>query len=98
MINSEISFVERQENIIFISKNHLKIENHIEFAKAFQIGTKKIKNINNIYFDLEKIIGETDFTISNIKLNNFENNGNSEEIFVVENIQNLRAIIRKLIN
>ena len=29
LINSEISFVERQENIIFISKNHLRIENHI---------------------------------------------------------------------
>ena len=80
------------------SKNHLKIENHIEFAKTFQVGTKKIKNIENIYFDIEKNIGKNDFTLSNVKLNNLENDGKTKEIFMVENIQNLRSIIRKLID
>ena len=53
-INSNISFIEDKGDIKFISKNQLNIENHIEFAKIFQIGSKKIKNIKKIYFDLEK--------------------------------------------
>ena len=78
--------------------NHLKIENHIEFAKTFQVGTKKIKKLKNIYFDIEKNIGKNDFNISNVKLNNLENDEKTKEIFMVENIQNLRLIIRKLID
>ena len=62
------------EKLKFISKNQLNIENHIEFAKIFQIGSKKIKNIKQIYFDLEKNIGETDFIIKNVKINNIEKN------------------------
>ena len=97
-INTKISFIEKQDEKIFLSKNHLKIKNHIEFAKTFQIGTKKIKQIKNIYFDIERNIGKNDFTISNIKINNLENDEKTKEIFMVENIQNLRSIIRKLID
>lgn len=96
-IVSDISFVEDQGELKFFSKNHLNIENHIEFAKVFQIGTKKIKYIKQIYFDLEKIIGETDFTIKNVKVNNLESQ-NLEEFFLVKNIQNLRSHIRKVID
>ena len=97
-INTEISFVERQGELIFMSKNYLKIENHLEFAKTFQVATKKIKNIKNIYFDIEKTVGKSDFTISNVKLNNLENEVKSKEIFVIRNIQNLRVFIRKLVD
>ena len=96
-IVSDISFIEDQGELKFFSKNHLNIENHIEFAKVFQIGTKKIKYIKQIYFDLEKIIGETDFMIKNVKVNNLESQ-NSEEFFLVKNIQNLRSHIRKVID
>ncbi len=96
-IVSNISFIEDQGELKFFSKNHLNIENHIEFAKVFQIGTKKIKYIKQIYFDLEKIIGETDFMIKNVKINNLESQ-NSEEFFLVKNIQNLRSHIRKVID
>ena len=96
-INTKISFIEKQDEKIFLSKNHLKIKNHIEFAKTFQIGSKKIKNIKDIFFDLEKNIGENDFIISNVTISNLKNE-KSEEKFVVKNIQNLRAIVRKLID
>ncbi len=95
-IESNISFVEDQGELRFLSKNYLNIENHIEFAKVFQIGTKKIKNIKQIYFDLDKNAGETDFIIKNVKINNLETQ-NSEE-FLVKNIQNLRSFIRKVID
>ncbi len=97
-INTKISFIEKQDEKIFLSKNHLKIKNHIEFAKTFQIGSKKIKNIKDIFFDLEKNIGENDFIISNVIISNLKKNEKSEEKFVVKNIQNLRAIVRKLID
>ena len=45
ILNSNINFIEDKGEIKFISKNQLNIENHIEFAKIFQIGSKKVKNI-----------------------------------------------------
>ena len=55
------------------------------------------KKIKKIYFDLEKIVGETDFIIKNVKVNDIESK-NSEEFFLVKNIQNLRSHIRKVID
>ena len=56
------------------------------------------KNLKNIYFELEKNIGDTDFIITNVKIDNLENNRKLEEIFLVKNIQNLRSHIRKIID
>ena len=98
-INTEINFTEKQGQIKFISKNHLIIKNHIEFAKVFQIGSKKTKKIKNIYFNIEKSIGDTDFIISKIQINEKETNSKeSEEFYSVKNIQNLRAVIRNFVD
>ena len=99
-INSIIIFDENEDEgkKKFITTNQLTIENHIEFAKIFQIGSKKIKNIKRIHFDLEKEYGQTDFIIKNIKINDGETNLKSKDIFLVKNIQNLRSYIRELIN
>ena len=69
----------------------------IEFAKIFQIGSNKVKNIKIINFDIIKNYEETDFLITNVKINNEENVQKEEEIFVVKNIQNLRSYIREII-
>ena len=42
-IMTNIGFVEEQGEIKFISQNTLDIKNHIEFAKTFQIASKKQK-------------------------------------------------------
>ncbi len=97
-IDSKISFVENNEDIKFASSNRLYIENYIEFAKIFQIGSKKTKNIKQINFDLVKNFGETDFTISNVKINGLDNDIKSGEIFIIKNIQNLRSYIRKVVD
>ena len=97
-INSNISFLENNGDMKFLSENQLHIENHIEFAKVFQVSSKKVKNIKIIYFDIEKAFGDTDFTISNIKINDSKNVENSDDIFIVTNIQNLRSHIRKVID
>ena len=98
MINSSMSFIEDQGEIKFVSKNLLNIENHIQFAKIFQIGSKKVKKIKQIHFDLEKNIGVSDFVIKNVKINNIENNSIFSEIFLIKNIHNLRSHIRKVID
>ena len=97
-INSNISFVENNGDMKFLSENQLHIENHIEFAKVFQVSSKKVKNIKIIYFDIEKAFGDTDFTISNVKINDSKNLEKSDDIFIVTNIQNLRSHIRKVID
>ena len=97
-ITSNLSFEEEDGLIKFISKNELNIENHIEFAKTFQIATKKIRNIKKIYFELERNIGQSNFTISNVKIDNIDNVEKSNINFLVKNIQNLRSHIRKVID
>ncbi len=95
---TNVELEEDQGNFKFIFKNELFINNHIEFAKVFQVGSRKIKKIKKIDFDIEKNIGEKNFTISNIKINNVENNKISELTFLIRNIQNLRSNIRKVID
>ena len=97
-IEADINFIDDKGSIKFVSKNKLDINNHIEFAKAFQVGSKKVKKIKEIYFEIEKNVGDTDFAITNVKINNEENIEKSNEIFIVKNIQNLRSHIRKIID
>ena len=97
-LQTNIKFIDREGETVFYSENELNIENHIEFAKIFQIGSKKIKNINKIFFDLQKNIGETDFTISNVRINVSDNFKKPGQEFVVKNIQNLRANFREVID
>ena len=97
-VNSSLGFVEDKGDIKLILKNQLNIKNHIEFAKLFQIGSKKVKDLKIISFDVIKNIGETDFIITNVKIDNIENNQKSDKIFIIKNIQNLRAHIRQVIN
>ena len=97
-LNTKISFLDKQDEIIFFSKNKLIINDHIEFAKTFQIGSNKVKNIRQIYFDLEKNIGSEVVTISNIRINTSDNTKNLGKVFIVKNIQNLRAFLRQIIN
>ncbi len=97
-MNTEIKYISDQGDIKFFSKNHLYIENHIEFAKVFQVSSKVVKKIKNLYFDAEKNIGDTNFSISNIRVNNLEKKELQDQFFEVKNIQNLRSHIRKIIN
>ncbi len=95
---SKVNYFENQGDLIFKSQNVISIKNYIEFAKTFQVSSKKVKNLDNISFNIEKKFGDSEFLISNIKLN--RNNGSKKinEKFLITNIQNLRASIRKVVN
>ncbi len=95
---SQIDIIESQGSIKFYSKNKLNIKNHIEFAKKFQVSSKKVKKIKQINFDIEREIGKSDFILKNVKVNNIDEPNKYNEIFFVKNIQNLRAHIRKIVD
>mgnify|MGYP000244399773 CR=1 FL=1 len=97
-LTSKINFEEDKGEIKFLSKNRLIIKNHIEFAKIFQLGSKKVKKLNQIDFELEKAVGSSDFTIKNVKINNSNNMQNITKKAYVKNIQNLRVFIREFID
>ena len=97
-IKTNISIIEKDGITKFFSKNQLYINNHIEFAKIFQVGSNKVKKIKKIYFDIEKNIGESDFIINNVRINNVQNFSKSDQIFIIKNIQNLRMHLREFIN
>ena len=95
---SQIDIIESQDSIKFYSKNKLSIKNHIEFAKKFQISSKKVKKIKQINFDIEREIGKSDFILKNVKVDNVDDPNKFNEIFFVKNIQNLRAHIREILD
>ena len=95
---SQFDIVENQGSIKFYSKNQLNIKNHIEFAKRFQVSSKKVKKIQQINFNIEREIGKSDFILKNVKVNNINEKNKFNEIFFVKNIQNLRAHIRKIVD
>ena len=98
ILKTKIKSIENEDKIIFLSNNTLDITNHIEFAKTFQIGSNKVRNINRIYFDLKKNIRDNQITISNVRINSSDNNVDADNFFIIKNIQNLRASIRKIID
>ena len=95
---SQIDIIESQDSIKFYSKNQLNIKNHIEFAKKFQVSSKKVKKIKQINFDIEREIGKSDFILKNVKINDINEPDKFNEIFFVKNIQSLRAHIRKIVD
>ena len=95
---SQIDIIDSQGSIKFYSKNKLNIKNYIEFAKKFQLSSKKVKTIKQINFDIEREIGKSDFILKNVKVDNIDDPNKFNEIFFVKNIQNLRAHIRKILD
>ena len=67
-----------------------------EFARKFQISSKKINNINKIFFDLEKNIDNGEISISNVYFNEIDTEKFSEEYYIVKNFQVLKGLLRKL--
>ena len=97
-LETNMSIIDKEGDLIFTSTNILYLQNHSGFSKIFQIGKKKIKNIKKVYFNLERKLGENDFIIKNIRINNPENTKNLEKKYIIKNIQNLRASFKKVIN
>ena len=97
-IISDFRYYENKGDLIFASENILEITNKKEFSRKFQVNSKSVKNINKIYFDLEKNIDNGEISISNIYLNKIETENFSEEYYIIKNIQILKALVRNILS
>tara|TARA_B100000131_G_scaffold211593_1_gene203447 strand:- start:2638 stop:3996 length:1359 start_codon:yes stop_codon:yes gene_type:complete len=97
IIRSEIKYIEDNKGIKFFSRNKLQILDHIEFAKTFQLSSKKTKNIKEITFDLQKSMNSDNLELTNVNIINLNGTKNIKEKFELKNIQVLRSILGKII-
>jgi len=96
-IRSDFRYYEKEGDLIFVSENLLEIKNKKEFSRKFQLSFKNLKNINRIYFDVEKNIDSGEIFISNIYLNKIDPENSSEDFFMIKNLQVLKALMRKFL-
>ncbi len=98
-INSEIKYNKKNGDIIFQSSNSLLIKNKLEFAKKFQVKPDKVKDLNTIYFKVEKNINTGLISIFDIKTNQeFKNKNSTETKYNINNTQKLKTFVKKIIN
>ena len=95
-LKSDFRYYESKGDIVFTSENIFEITNKKEFARKFQISSKKINNIDRIFFDLEKNIDNGEISISNVYFNEIDTEKFSEEYYIVKNFQVLKGLLRKL--
>ncbi len=97
-IASKILYLENEGELIFMSKNSLEIKNKKKFAKKLQIKVDKIKDIRKINFNLLRNIDTGKISISEIKIDDLNNNKLSNQIYNVNNIQELRSLLKTILN
>ena len=98
-INSDIKYNEKDGDIIFNSSNSLLIKNKKEFAKKFQVRPDKVKDLNEIYFKVEKNINTRQVSIFDIKINKVEykDKNNVELKYNIRNSQELKSLVKRII-
>ena len=97
-IKSEFRYYINNGDLIFTSENIFEIDDKKEFSRKFQISSKNLQNVNKIYFDLEKNIDKNEISISNIYLNKIDKENFSEKIYIIQNIQLLKALIKDVLS
>ncbi len=97
IIKSDFRYYENEGELIFASENVFEIKNKKEFSRKFQLSSYSLKNLNRIYFDLEKNIDNNEISISNIYFNKIDTKKFSDEIYTIKNLQVLKGLIRQLL-
>ncbi len=97
-VSSDFRYYENKGDLIFASENIFEITNKKEFSRKFQLSLKNIKNLNKIYFDLEKNIDNGEISISNIYLNKVDKEQFSDDYHIIKNLHLLKALLRKVVS
>ncbi len=97
-IKSEFRYFIDRGDLIFVSENIFEINNTKEFSRKFQVRPKNLQNLKKIYFNLEKNIDSGEISISNIYLNKVDKKYFSEKVYIIQNIQVLKALIRDILS
>ena len=97
-IDSQFWYYVNNGDLIFISENMFELKNKKEFSRKFQVSSKKLKDVNKIYFNLEKNLDNGEISISQVYINKIDKEKFSEKIFIIKNIQLLKAFIRDILS
>ncbi len=99
-IKTEIKYKEERGDIIFHSSNSLQIKNKKEFAKKFQVKLDKVKDINLMYFKIEKNINSGIVSIFDIKINQtvYKDKKSDETRYNIKNSQEFKSLVKNIIN
>ncbi len=99
-IKTEIKYKEESDDIIFHSSSSLQIKNKKEFAKKFQVKLDKVKDINVMYFKIEKNINSGIISIFDIKINQtaYKDKKNDKTRYNIRNSQELKSLVKNIIN
>ncbi len=99
-IKTEIKYKEERGDIIFHSSNSLQIKNKKEFAKKFQVKLDKVKDINLMYFKIEKNINSGIISIFDIKINQtaYKDKKSDETRYNIKNSQEFKSLVKNIIN
>ena len=100
IIDSKINYNEEKGEIIFVSSNMLTILNNKKFAKKFQLNSKKVTNLNKIFFKIKKNINTGVITIFDINLHQSESadKNNQDLLHSIRNSQELKSLVKRIIN
>ncbi len=99
-IETEIKYKEETGDIIFHSSNSFVIKNKKEFAKKFQVKLDKVKDINVMYFKIEKNINTGIISIFDIKINQtaYKDKKSDKTRYNIRNSQELKSLVKNIIN
>ncbi len=100
IIESKIKYDKQNGDIIFKSSNLLLIKDKKKFAKKFQVKLDKVKNLNKIFFKIEKNINTGLTSIFDIKFDQieYEVNKSINLKYKIKNSQELKSLVKKIIN
>ncbi len=99
-IKTEIKYKEESGDLIFHSSSSLQIKNKKEFAKKFQVKLDKVKDMNVIYFKIEKNISTGITSIFDIKINQtaYKDKKSDKTRYNIRNSQELKSLVKNIIN
>ena len=85
--------------IIFYYFFKILDKNKKEFAKKFQVRPDKVKNLDEIYFKVERNINTRQISIFDIKINKVEykDKNNSKLKYNIKNSQELKSLMKRII-
>ena len=100
IIESKLKYEKQNGDIIFKSSNLLLIKDRKKFAKKFQVKFDKVKNLNKIFFKIDKNINNGLTSIFDIKIDQreYEDNKTDNLIYNIKNSQELKSVVKKVIN
>ena len=98
IIKSSYNYLIKDGELFFETKNVLKINNHKELARKFQLNFKKVKNIDKVYFDFIRNVDTGDMFLSNIFFNDKNSENLLEEIIKTNNMLVLKSTLRDILN